>query len=134
MFKLRKEELDKKTNHKIHLEDKIANKETKNILTTAESKINNYISCPTINKDSQKISKNNFTNEKTPTLTKPNINVKEKEYEYFHSGVYVKILLIQGYIKIEKKSAWSCCMNFQKDSKGCQRQRKEMFKWNFESM
>ena len=78
-------------------------------------------------------------------------NKKEKEneiiYTYSHPGIYRTFNYVEKVTKIKRditgeettevvpqkrqESFWSCCMNSDKDSKGCQRTVSKRFKWNY---
>lgn len=65
------------------------------------------------------------------------------EYEYKHPGTFREFVFVDKVTgtndyqitQIEKrKMAWSCCMNDNKSSKGCQRKTIDRLKWNLESV
>ena len=78
-------------------------------------------------------------------------NKKEKEnlitYNYSHPGIFRTFNYVEKVTRIKRditgeetmeiipqkkqESFWSCCMNSDKDSKGCQRTVSKKYKWNY---
>ena len=78
------------------------------------------------------------------------LNKKMKEnlvYKYTHPGVFRQFTFVENTTKIKTditgqqiteivpkkvtESFWSCCMNSDPDSKGCQKIATKNFKWNY---
>ena len=80
-------------------------------------------------------------------MVKDNKKDKDLIYTYSHPGIYRTFNYVENITRIKRdingeeimeiypqkkqESFWSCCMNSDKNSKGCQRTATKKFKWNY---